>query len=155
MTISSVLPIQRIGSSLNWIILLSNCLFLYSGVFSNCFFPSFWWSFLHDHSKNLFWPSPPPQSPRHLPTSTPITGLVVPKVPHIIRLTFFLIQFPNFNFYGTITFLVTFLHSFWKNPRICSTGLETGCKPVLFLSEHRLERVSDEILEQSFYIYLL
>ena len=25
------------------------------------------------------------------------------------------------------------LKIFWKKPRICSTGLETGCKPVLLL----------------------
>ena len=39
--------------------------------------------------------------------------------------------------FQTLTFLVTFLNSFGKNPIICSTGLETGCKPVLLIFETR------------------
>ena len=35
-----------------------------------------------------------------------------------------------------LTFMVRFLFcaflNYWKKTRICSTGLETGCKPVLF-----------------------
>ena len=40
-----------------------------------------------------------------------------------------------FNLYKI--YVCSFLHLFknWKKTRICFTGLETGCKPVLFLQE--------------------
>ena len=47
-----------------------------------------------------------------------VTGLAVPKAPHLIITPFEKIFSHNF------------LH-LSKKPKACSTGLETGCKPVL------------------------
>ena len=45
------------------------------------------------------------------------------------------------------TFYCTFFKPFGKNPRICSTGLETGCKPVLFFLCHGLVWAAAWMLE--------
>ena len=56
------------------------------------------------------------------------TGLGVSKVPHLIRLIFLAVFAPFFLIFDNDNFLKTF----GKNPRVCSKGLETFCKPVLF-----------------------